>query len=294
MTDMKKTILYLFALILLMGAWSCNKDEISSNSIFDNQDTPRNAFDQWLLMNYTYPYNIDFKYRLEDIESNPSYQLAPARVENSIAMAKLIKYLWLEVYDQVGGITFTRTYVPRIILLVGSSGYNPNGTELLGTAEGGMKITLYKINELDVTALSIDVLNEYYFKTIHHEFAHILHQTKNYSSDFLQISSTDYIGESWDDKSLAEAYGLGFVSQYARSSVNEDFVETLAVYVTSTEAQWNAILTASGTAGKPKIEQKFSIVKDYLTTAWSIDIVALRDAVQERSARIGKLDLTTL
>ncbi|MDR0691912.1 MAG: putative zinc-binding metallopeptidase [Prevotellaceae bacterium] len=291
---MKKIILYLFAWSLLVGAWSCNKNEISSNSIFDAPAAPQNAFDKWLLMNYTYPYNIDFKYKLDDIESNLTYQLAPAKAENSVAMAKLIKYLWLEVYDQVGGITFTRTYVPRIILLVGSSGINPNGTELLGTAEGGLKITLYKVNELDIKALNINLLNEYYFKTIHHEFAHILHQTKNYSSDFLQISSTDYIGEAWNDKdeSLSKAYKLGFVSQYARKSVDEDFVEILAMYVTSTVTQWNAILTLAGADGRPKIEQKFEIVKDYLTTSWNIDIVALRDAVQERSALIGNLDLT--
>ncbi|MDR2449609.1 MAG: putative zinc-binding metallopeptidase [Prevotellaceae bacterium] len=293
---MKKAIIYLFALSLLVGAWSCDKDEINSNSIFDNQDTPQNAFDEWLLMNYTYPYNIDFKYKLEDIESSLTYQLAPARLENSVAMAKLIKYLWLEVYDQVGGITFTRTYVPRIIHLIGSPGYNPNGTELLGTAEGGLKITLYKVNKLNISALSINNLNEYYFKTIHHEFAHILHQTKNYPSNFLRISSTDYIGENWSSstETLSKANELGFVSRYARSSVDEDFVETLAVYVTSTPAQWKAILAAAGTAGMPKIEQKFSIVKDYLTAAWNIDIVALRNAVQERSALIGNLDLRNL
>jgi substrate import-associated zinc metallohydrolase lipoprotein len=290
-----KQLITLFALITLSMA-SCNKDELNNESIFVDPTTPRTAFDEWLLNNYTYPYNIDFKYKLEDIESSLSYQLAPAKVEKSIALAKLIKYLWLEVYDQVGGITFTRTYVPRIIHLIGSPGYNPNGTELLGTAEGGLKITLYKVNELDITTLSIGLLNEYYFKTIHHEFAHILHQTKNYPSNFLQISSTDYIGESWNSsaETLSKAYGLGFVSRYARHSVNEDFVETLAVYVTSTAAQWNTLLTAAGSSGGPKIEEKFGIVKDYLTTAWNIDIVALRDAVQDRSALIGNLDLTNL
>ncbi|MDR3181231.1 MAG: putative zinc-binding metallopeptidase [Prevotellaceae bacterium] len=293
---MKKIIVYLFALTLLVGAWSCNKDEISGNSIFDNQDTPQNAFDEWLLMNYTYPYNIDFKYKLEDIESSFYYHLSPAKMENAVAMAKLIRYLWLEVYDQVGGVDFTRAYVPRIIHLIGSPGIQPNGTELLGTAEGGMKITLYKINELDVKALSMDVLNEYYFKTIHHEFGHILHQTKNYPSGFLQISSTDYIGTSWSgyEESLAKAYNLGFVSRYARSGVNEDFVETLAVYVTSTATQWETMLAASGTAGMVKIEKKFRMVKDYMAAAWNIDIVALRDLVQERSALLGQLKLTTL
>lgn len=287
---------YLFALSLLVGAWSCDKDEISSNSIFDDQDTPPTVFDEWLLLNYTYPYNIDFKYKLVDIETNFTYQLTPASVEKSVAMAKLIKFLWLEVYDKVGGITFTRTYVPRTILLVGSPGINPNGTELLGTAEGGLKITLYKVNDLDMAALDMATLNEWYFKTIHHEFGHILHQTKNYPSHFLQISSTDYIGDGWSDSAESEskAYKLGFVSRYARHSVDEDFVETLAVFVTSDVAQWNTILAAAGASGRAKIEQKFETLRTYLTDSWGIDVVALRDAVQTRSALIGNLDLTTL
>jgi hypothetical protein len=36
------------------------------------------------------------------------------------------------------------------------------------------------------------MMNEYYFKTMHHEFVHILHQTKNYPKDFEQISAGNY------------------------------------------------------------------------------------------------------
>lgn len=49
---------------------------------------------------------------------------------------------------------------------------------VLGTAEGGMKITLYNVNDINPDKIDINLLNEYYFQTMHHEFAHILHQTK--------------------------------------------------------------------------------------------------------------------
>lgn len=49
---------------------------------------------------------------------------------------------------------------------------------VLGTAEGGMKITLYNVNDINPDQIDINLLNDYYFQTMHHEFAHILHQTK--------------------------------------------------------------------------------------------------------------------
>jgi substrate import-associated zinc metallohydrolase lipoprotein len=70
-------------------------------------------------------------------------------------------------------------YAPRVILLIGSPALSPrSGTMILGQAEGSVKITLFLVNYIDVT--DIEMLNEYYFKTMHHEFAHILHQTKPY------------------------------------------------------------------------------------------------------------------
>ena len=59
---------------------------------------------------------------------------------------------------------------------------------VLGTAEGGMKITLYNVNDINPDKIDINLLNEYYFQTMHHEFAHILHQTKNYDPAFDRIT----------------------------------------------------------------------------------------------------------
>ena len=58
---------------------------------------------------------------------------------------------------------------------------------MLGTAEGGKKITLYEVNSLDFENVDIEVLNEYYFKTMHHEFAHILHQKRNYDHRLIAL-----------------------------------------------------------------------------------------------------------
>ena len=288
---MNKILTYISMLMLSCFLWSCNDDNLDSKSIFDTSEVERNDFEKWLLHNYTYPYNIDFKYRLEDIESDMDYMLVPADVDKSIKLAKLVKYCWLEAYDEVAGIDFTRTYVPKTIHLIGSAAYNDDGSMVLGTAEGGLKITLYLVNSLQIDK---DFLNYYYFKTMHHEFAHILHQTKNYDPDFETVSVGNYIGNDWIYNSDTDARQAGFVTPYAQSEPNEDFVENIAVYVTNPEEYWNALLEDAGEEGAAIILEKFAFVRDYLNDTWGIDIDQLRDVVQRRTGELGLLDLDNL
>ncbi|MGV8092477.1 MAG: putative zinc-binding metallopeptidase [Mangrovibacterium sp.] len=288
---MNKLLIYILVFTMSCSFWSCDEDDLNSDSIFDTSEVERNAFEKWLLQNYTYPYNIDFKYRLEDIESDMDYMLVPADVDKSVKLARLVKYCWLEAYDEVAGINFTRTYVPKIIHLIGSAAYKGDGSMVLGTAEGGLKITLYLVNSLQVDK---EFLNYYYFKTMHHEFAHILHQTKNYDPDFETVSVGNYIGNDWIYNSDTEARQAGFVTPYAQSEPNEDFVENIAVYVTNSEAYWNALLEDAGEEGAAIILQKFEFVRNYLNDIWSIDIDQLRDVVQRRTGELDLLDLDNL
>ena len=87
------------------------------------------------------------------------------------------------MFDKTGvNKDFMRTYAPKVILLIGSSAINPSSsTEILGSAEEGIKVVLYKVNSIDPT--DVEMLNEYYFETMHHEFAHILHQKKSYPTE---------------------------------------------------------------------------------------------------------------
>ena len=125
---------------LSLTAISCNDDKIEDQSIFDTEAPARNEFDKWLMKNYVTPYNIEIKYKWEDIETDMSYDLAPAGLNQSKIMAQIIKYVWLEAYDEIAGINFMRTYVPKQILFVGSAAYDADTqTSTLGTAEGGFK-----------------------------------------------------------------------------------------------------------------------------------------------------------
>lgn len=297
---MKKYIIYIFVAILFATLFSaCAEDGLSNDSVITEAQRKQNDFDRWIEKHYIAPYNIDFKYRMEDIESDPDYNLVPASYTKSVQLAKLVEFLCLNVYDEVtGDKQFIRSYFPKMIHLVGSPAYKNNGTMVLGTAEGGLKITLYNVNNVNVG--NIADLNYFYFKTIHHEFAHILHQTRPYPVAFKEISGSKYVKDSWStawgDPNLADANALkaGFITPYASSGVDEDFVELIATYVTSTAAVWANRLKTAGTAGAAIINPKFEIVYNYLNETWNIDLDVLRDTVLDHQSRMGDLDFDEL
>lgn len=291
---MKKYIKYLAIAALAVFAASCQEKPLDPDSQILDSKVEQNEFDKWLVTNYIEPYNIMFKYRMEKNESDFNYWLVPATYENSIKMAKLMKFLCFEPYDDItGSKEFIKNYYPKMIHLVGSGAYRNNGTFVLGTAEGGLKITMYFVNEMRIDPA---YLNEYYFKTMHHEFAHILNQTKPYSTDFNAISGPDYVTDTWSDAwkgGDAEAQKSGFISAYASSEPGEDFVELLSIYVTNPASYWNNIIKNAGD-GAAKIQQKFEIVYNYMLNSWNIDLNELRDNIQARQAQIETLDLETL
>ena len=297
---MKKNKIYIFIVVLFAALFvSCSEDDLNSESVITEAQRVENDFDRWIVKHYVTPYNIDFKYRMEDIESDRDYNLIPADYTKSVQLAKLVEFLCLNVYDEVtGSKEFIRDYFPKMIHLVGSPAYKNNGDMILGTAEGGLKITLYNLNNINV--LNLGGKNYYYFKTIHHEFAHILHQTRPYPTAFKENSGSEYVKDSWSSAggsgSAADAAALkaGFITPYASSAVDEDFVELIATYVTNTEATWAARLKTAGTTRAPIINSKFEIVYNYMLATWKIDLVVLRDTVLDHQERIGELDLDEL
>ena len=133
---MKKNILFILpAVLMALGLTSCEKDEIKSESVISVDNYIPNEFDLWLEENYRNPYNIDFKYRYEEIESDLNYYTVPATYEASVKMAHLVKYLCVETYNEVAGIEFTRSQFPKMFFLIGEWEYRNNGSFILGTAE---------------------------------------------------------------------------------------------------------------------------------------------------------------
>ncbi|NDV77672.1 putative zinc-binding metallopeptidase [Dysgonomonas sp. 511] len=287
---MKKTLKYSI-LFVLIGLFSACSDDKFEDSIFDTTPPVRTAFDKWLTENYVKPYNIEVKYRLEDIETDMKYSLVPASLDKSKIMVQIIKYAWLEAYNEAANVEFTKAIAPKVIHLIGSPGYNNNGSYLQGTAEGGVMITLYDINGLTIPIDPAQVKYSY-FHVMHHEFAHILHQKINYDPLFKTISDGDYVADEWVQspyKDLAYALQRGFISPYAQTYPDEDFVETFSRYLIYTDAEWDYLMSAAGAQGAAIIGEKLDVVRKYLDSSWDIKLDVLKTAVQTRSDELPTL-----
>lgn len=330
---MKHTYIFLFGLLVLLAS-ACSNDDLDKESIFtETTQTDSTPLDQWVKTNFTDPYNIRFLYRYNDKETNNYYNVIPADYDKSVALAILLKHVWIDTYTELVGQDFMKTYSPRVYQLIGSAEYNSStGSIVLGTAEGGIKVTLFRVNDIDVDhpvidsdspypnteAVPID-LNYWFFHTMHHEFCHILTQKKDYSTDFRTISTANYQRASWINVKDKDAGVKGFVTGYASMEYNEDFAETYATYITHTEDAWNKLLENAvqvkldenedtiftydkngnkfpvyDYSGYDAIVKKLNIVKDYFQKQWGIDIDKLRTIVLRRSQEVKDLDLHTL
>ena len=230
---------------------SCSDDKLGA-SIFDTVDHPLDKslytfpLDTFVKVNFLEPYNVRYMYKMQDIglsSSDLQKNLTPCSYDKSVDLATLAKYLWFDVYKELANQheIFLKKYSPRIIHIIGSKSLNVSqGTETLGVAEGGLKISLYNANNLSVD--DIDMMNEYFFKTMHHEFGHILDQTISRPLLFNLLSNGQYDASGWTNTPDSVAAGRGFVSPYASSMAREDWVEVLANYVTRDTLSWNILL----------------------------------------------------
>jgi substrate import-associated zinc metallohydrolase lipoprotein len=241
-----KTMALAFAATLALTAVSCS-DEDFGPSIFDTTEYPldRTSYtfplDTFCKVNFLEPYNLKYMYQMEDVGTDMNYNLIPCSYDQSVTLAVLCKYLWYDVYKDIVGEQFLKTFSPRIIHVIGSPAYNPTqGTMVLGTAEGGLKITLYNAEHLSPS--DIDYMNEYFFKTMHHEFSHILNQRYNRPTEFDLLSNGKYNTVSWNDTPDSVALGQGFISPYASSQAREDWVEIIANYIVKDTITWNKAL----------------------------------------------------
>ena len=302
---MKRYILHIAVILAALATTACVKDTLDENSVIRVSETKQNDFDKWLEANFLLPYNIDFKYRFEMNESDMNYFTIPADYEYSIVMAHLVKYLCIETYDEVAGITFTRSYFPKMFFLTGEWEYRNNGTIILGTAEGGKKIFLAGVNLLeealtkgygDYAGNPTESLNHYFIKTIHHEFTHILNQTIDYPVDFSMITGTRYVADSWSDAPFnVEFLQNGFITDYAQHSDSEDFAEMLSEYITHSQEWWDGQIRKAGDSGY-LIEAKLDLVRSYMQDSFGIDIDILRATVLRRQEDVfaGRVDLHSI
>lgn len=302
---MKRILVFAGILAVLICASSCNVEELDPTSVIvDNSPAPTD-FDIWLDYNYRIPYNIRYIYRYEDIEVDRGHDWAPIKELNARIIARIISYMWLDPYGEVAGDDFMRETSPRVIQVLGSLAYNDNGSVTLGLAEGGLKVTLMGLNDLEGKAEiiynnGVDETDGYtvipdisglssMLIVMHHEFMHIICGKKPFPAEFALISKDDYAAQ-WTSISASAAAKMGFVTNYASGAYGEDIAEVYSHYVSMSEEEWQALHDLAGEEGSQKIERKLAIVRQYMKDSWNIDIDRLKDVVARRAAESVWLD----
>lgn len=299
-----KKILFLFFSISILFT-SCTKEDDLGKSLIDTSTPELNDVDQWIRENYTYPFNVEVKYRWDNSELDNSKILTPPAKADVIPFLNNMKSIWIDPYVNAGGIDFMKRFIPKQMILIGSHNYNDNGSIVLGQAEGGRKISLFDLNYInfDFTGMSSwekgkamePILRV--FKTMHHEFGHILHQTVAYPIEYKKIC-TEYTS-NWMNFDDSDARKLGFITGYSMLNPDEDFVEMLSVFLMSGSVGWNKIIdrihiydenwnydkTAEDVA-KGKIREKEKIMADYMLQIWNINIYDLQSEIEGILAEI--------
>jgi substrate import-associated zinc metallohydrolase lipoprotein len=284
---MKKIIPYTLAFALAATTWSCKNDDDFTESIFDtdiqvvDENSGTAPFDQWLYTNFVEPYNTEIQYKFNFPASSLEFQLAPADYRKSQLLANYIKYLFYDVYTKYAGDEFMKQYGPRIFHFIGSAAYAPTtGTETLGYASAGVKITLINVNNMKFwtedspyTPADMELLNKDQFHTMHHEFSHILHQTKTYPVTFGLVTAGTYEPRDWQERDSVESHRLGYITQYGSSATYEDFVETLSCTITDTDYRWMTTIIDATCNGGVKEGDKEAIY----TLIDSLEIEGLDD-----------------
>jgi len=290
-------------LLLLCSMVSCKKgDNLGDlNNIpgLGGDSSATTAIDQWIDDTLTVPYNVTAKYRWDQNELDLNKDLTPPMESKLIPVLSAVKKVWIDTYVAEAGSNFMKTLIPKFFILVGSASWNTDGTITLGSAEGGHQIILYVLNNFYtkdmpgyVPADSTNIIQM--FHTIEHEFGHILHQTVLYPTDYKTITVGLYTA-NWNNVSDAQAHQDGFVTAYARSAPDEDFVEMIATMLTLGKDGFDKLVNSispgasvdgiSQAQAISNLRQKQQIVVDYFKNTWSIDFYSLQTRV--RSAMVS-------
>ena len=295
-----------FLIVILLGSvafFSCRKEDplvVDDISGLGGDTWTPTAIDKWLHDTLVVPYNIATKYKWDQSELDLNKDIVPPKEEKVIPVMRSVKRVWMEPYILQGGELFFKRYSPKLFVLAGSANWNMDGSMTVGTAEGGRKIVLYRLNDFKNKTMpgyvSADSVNlKKMFHTIHHEFSHILDQTIRRPVEFDNVTKGFYTAD-WINTNDYAARQDGYVTAYSLSSPGEDFAEMTSIMLIEGKSGFDNIvnsitgISVRGTTAaeaKAKLRQKESIVVNYFKQAWNIDFYTLQ--LRVRNAIVNEI-----
>jgi substrate import-associated zinc metallohydrolase lipoprotein len=278
---MKTYIYKLFAFIFISSLiLSCKKEEtldVDLNKLNIDQPVANTPLDLWLTKTFVDEYNIDVIYRYNRFYHGDDRDVAAVQVDKVEPQMQTVLEGFLLPYRKVAGVEFIKRYSPKQFVLFGSGSFNPDGSYTLATAAAGRNITIYDLNNFDLSN-SGTVVGK--LRTIHHEFTHILNQIVPMPADFQLITKSTYLA-TWTTKSEESAQDDGYVTPYASSQPGEDFAETTTSLLVLGQAWYDAWANGSTASGKAALKAKEASVVQYFNSNLNIDFRTLQREIQE-------------
>lgn len=287
---MKKHLkLYILPLVLLL-IWTggCRKAEDLSSRVAEMEFVSdlhklNGEIDEWIYEHITVPYNIRLQWRWDRSETDLDRAITPVREEQVIPVGQMLLTYYLEPYMAEAGEAFVKRYPPKLYALYGSASYNTNGSQKLGSADAGRKVSLFTINERDFDEFNPTM--ERILKTVHHEFGHILDQNRRVSPTYGLISNqAHYAEDEWTSvySDLNTTHlNRGFITPYAGSEPSEDFVEVIATLLAYGQEWFDSQVDRANTEGRAMLREKEGMVVDYFKSRWSIDFRSLQKRISD-------------
>lgn len=268
----------------VLALTACAHEDQPTETQLDYNQPSKTDLDKWIDANYLVPYNINAQYKWNQNTVDNTRYLFPPTINKVQPALEIVKQIWLQSYAKIAGADFVKKIAPREIVLVGGVNSNSNGTRTLGIAEGGQRITLFEVDNLNKTNRA--VVQEF-IHTIQHEYIHILNQTKPFDEQaWGKITPSGYTA-TWHLEATSTSRELGFITSYARSNVVEDFAETASIILISSKAEYAAILAGITSAkAKADIQKKEAIVVQYFKDTFNIDFYALRDEAEKNTTYV--------
>ncbi len=301
---MKKITKFIYVIVTALLIFQCASDDSNTQYTPPENLDISSVNDMYLYNNsgnsFFERYGTATRWRWNDNFIAPDERATPIRSEFVIPAARLIDYLWIEPFTSVGesGKKFIDEFFPPELVFIGSGIFVEEGVKL-GFEEGGARVSLLRLNNLDFK--DRDWLTDPtggIITTIHHEFSHVIQRI--YGNPVgLNTISEKYVGIEWINTSFDEAIKLGMVSPYGASAEDDDFAEIVSFFLVIDEAVFNEnyitqedcstfsdpdeVLNCQElNTGRQLIKQKLDLIIEYYKNRVDIDLVEVKNTVQER------------
>lgn len=102
--DVMRKLKYFAGIAAALMLWGCSEDKFVPDQYLNGlggDEYVLNEIDEWIIDNYTRPYNMEVKYRWDQSELDLNRTLVPIKEELVVSVMKVVQEIWIKPYEQL-------------------------------------------------------------------------------------------------------------------------------------------------------------------------------------------------